>query len=91
MSYSATALNVLMRLGGMLEHDGIGSAEEFSEVFRILVEDAGVPLPTIATAMGQSGDRIRSWRQGSGLPDPKKWHWFANAIRTMILEITQQA
>jgi DNA-binding transcriptional regulator YiaG len=65
----SAAENVLTRMYGMLEFDGIGSREEFTVMISVLHTKANISIERISKYLGTTEERVEGWLNGDNIPE----------------------
>jgi DNA-binding transcriptional regulator YiaG len=58
--------------------------EQFGDIIRSLINEASLPVPVIAKALGCSEMMIRFWEQGKKLPGPDMWPDLTDSVIELI-------
>lgn len=61
--------NILTRLYGVLESEGIGSRQEFTQMISVLHTKAYIPIERISKHLGTTEERVQDWLNGDTIPE----------------------
>jgi len=78
--------STLRRLHGMLSHQEFDAPEQFGDTIRALINDASVPIGTVAKTLGCSELMIELWRNDRRLPSRDAWPNLTSSIVAFIEE-----